>query len=92
MLHTLGIKRIFWGAIVLPRIPEFFKDSIDLRLRYHFDLMMRSNKEKGYIYHTSSTNLALFKKRLSFHRNLIYFISFMQWSGVLDCENVINFF
>lgn len=92
MLHTLGMKRIFWGAIVLPRIPEFFKDSIDLRLRYHFDLMMTSNKEKGYIYHTSSTNLALFKTRLSFHRNLIYFISFMQWSGVLDCENIINFF
>lgn len=92
MLHTLGIKRIFWGPIVLPRIPEFFKDSIDLRLRYHFDLIMTSNKEKGYIYHTSSTNLALFKTRLSFHRNLIYFISFMQWSGVLDCENIINFF
>ena len=92
MLHTLGIKRIFWGAIVLPRIPEFFKDSIDLRLRYHFDLMMRSNEEKGYIYHTSSTNLALFKKRLSFHHTLIYFISFMQWSGALDCEHVSNFF
>ena len=81
MLHTLGIKRIFWGAIVLPRIPEFFKDSIDLRLRYHFDLMMRSNKEKGYMYHTSSTNLALFKKTFEFssYFNLFHKFYAVEW-------------